>query len=240
MITNPIKKTKTIFSYLTLIYIGIFVSVIIFITYLDIKFSKPEVKQIPVEVPEISLLSSEEVANEKQKLIPLSETPTLIQEDTTEGVFSEIMTEEQIKLVSTDSVSVEAPKTYLISDGNTQKEETTDNNNFVYTRQNSGLSVTTSQTDTNLESKITSFVLEGKIYSKGQNEIVIVTNDNTGFGKIVISPVTTLLINGKNINFTDLKVSDTIKAEGTGSFESKTMTAKVITVTGVTQIIPTN
>lgn len=240
MITNPIKKTKAIFSYLSLIYIGIFVSVIAFITYLDIKFSKPEVKPTPVEVPSIKFLSSEEVASEKQKLIPLSNTPTLVKEEVTKDTFSEVMTDEQIKSATTENSNTELPKTYLISDGTTQKEETSDTKDYVYVRQNSGISVTTTQTDTNLESKITSFILEGRIYSKTDREIVITTSDNSGFGKIIISPSTNILINEKNITLADLKVSDTVKAEGTGSFESKTMTAKVITMTGVTQIIPTN
>lgn len=240
MITNPIKKTKAIFSYLTLIYIGIFVSVIAFITYLDIKFSKPEIKQTPIEVPEINFLSSEEVSNEKQKLIPLSETPILTQEENSEQVFSETISDEQISSVSTENTSFELPKTYLISEGTTVREESTDNDNFVYIRQNSGINVTTAQTDVNMESKITSFTLEGSIYSKAEKEIVIVSKDGTGFGKITISPKTNILINGKNITISDLKVSDVIRAEGTGSFESKTMVAKSVNVIGVTQIIPIN
>ena len=240
MIIGPFKRSKIIFSYLTLIYIGIFVSVLAFITYLDIKFSKPEIKQDPVEVPEINFLSSEEVANEKQKLIPLSETPTLIQDEISENSFSETMTDEQITAISAENKSVEPPKTYLINDNGTEREETTDNKNFVYTRQNSGINVTTTQTDINMESKMTSFTLEGSVYSKGEKEIVIVSKDGTGFGKIAISPNTSILINGENITISDIKVSDIIKAEGTGSFESKTMVAKSVNIIGVTQIIPTN
>ena len=240
MIIGPFKRNKIIFSYLTLVYIGIFVSVLAFVTYLDIKFSKPEIKQVPVEVPEINFLSSEDVAKEKQKLVPLSEAPTLIKEEINENPTSEIMTDEQITAISDKNRSIEPPKTYLISEGNTKREEVTDNVNFVYTRQNSGINVTTAQTDTNMESKMTSFTLEGSVYSKGEKEIVIVSKDGTGFGKITVSPDTNILINGNHITVSDIKVSDIVRAEGTGSFESKTMVAKSLNIIGVTQIIPAN
>lgn len=237
MITNPTKKAKSIFSYLTLIYIGIFVSVITFITYLDIKFSNSTPKISPVEVPEIKFLSSDEVSSERNKLLPFSKATTLVQEEKSNEVFYTVLPNDT--QIEEKQINVEPPKTYLINNGDLQTEETANTKDFVYVRQNSGISVTTSQTPEDIESKTTSFILEGKIYSKDSKTIVITTQDDT-FGKIYITPDTKILINGKNISFDDLKIADIIRAEGTGFVTAKEMQAKNISITGVMQVIPTN
>ena len=245
MITNPKKKTKVIFSYLTLIYVGIFVSVISFITYLDIKFSKPTTETEQVRIPDVDILTSEEVAKEKLKFVSISQSPNLVSEEidnTSKNNF--IINDEQQNYYDNSTTREPAPSSYLINTeaGAEEVAVTSTTTNFEYVRTDSNISVQTTYDSFDIESQKTPFILDGSIYAKNDlnKELVITLSDGSGFGKIRVSPQTYIKINGKDMSFLDLKTADKIRVEGQGSITSKEMVADIITYGGSVQLIPIN
>ena len=208
---------------------------------MDIKFSKPTTETEQVKIPDVDILTSEEVAKERLRLVPFSEKPNLVQEETSTTTSDFIYTNENTAHNS-ESLGDEPPKTYLIKDSTGQSTETSTSSTYEYKRQGSTISITTTETDQDIESKKTPFTLEGSVYSvdSAKQEFTIVLKNGTGFGKIHVSKETKFIINGSGFNFSDLKISDKVNIEGTGSISSNEMTAKIVTITGSVSIIPIN
>jgi hypothetical protein len=245
MISEPKKKTKIIFSYLTLIYVGIFVSVIAFITYLEIKFTNDSPNVVSIDVPEVKVLTSEEVAKEKLKFISISQSPNLVSEEidnTSKNNF--IINDEQQNYYDNSITRESAPSSYLINTEAGEREivVTSTTTNFEYVRTDSKISVQTTYDGSDIESQKTPFILDGSIYAKNDitKEIVITLSDGSGFGKIRVSPQTYIKINGKDMSFLDLKTADKVRVEGQGNITSKEMLADIITYNGSVQLIPIN
>lgn len=218
---------KTISSYVTYSSLGILFLAAVIILYMEVFTEEPIVIAEPLYIPAVNVLSPADVAFEKQKLAErsLSKTPTvkMIDESIEEIKFS--MPEETTNFKTQTIIE--------IPDG-TKSEQT--RTVRVYDPL-ANVNTSSGNYDDGSVKKVL-MTIEGTIYSKDNNRMIVAQNNGAGFAVVNTNSNTKIQINGKIMSFSDLKIADNILAEGMGLPGSTEITASVIAVTGSLQVMP--
>jgi len=232
------KRREYLFlSYSTYSLIALFIFAVLILFFVEVRDDTITVNKhnTNFEIPDVNLLNPEEVEAERIKLITLSEKP-IYSEATTNSINSrteQTGSEELVDQTSTNN----SGNSHLVFLSDEEIEMVKSRGVITVNNQSSVNSNSDLGDTTNI------FSLEGSIFSKdnSNNSIRIALKNNEGLATINLKEDTKILINGKNISFTDLKIASKIRAEGYGVYEDKIMTdTKVILVTGYHQIVPIN
>ncbi len=218
---------KTISSYVTYSSLGILFLGALIILYVEISSKEPVIPSEHIDFPEVNVLTSAEVAFEKQKLAErsLSKTPNITEID--EPI-------EEIKFSTPEEATNFKTQTIIeIPDGSKLEQIRTVRVYDPFANTNN----TSSNQIDNFAEKIL-MTIEGTIYSKVANRVLVAQNNGTGFGIVNTDSNTKIQINGKIMNFSDLKIGDKVLAEGFGLSGSAEITASVLAVTGSLQVMP--
>lgn len=235
------KQIRTYISYFFIIIIAAFAAMIIY----------HEFKLIPADefvensnTVNLNLLTTEEVDAEREKFLPLLVKPKIVSEPIDSGTTSYYASEEDARQAESVLLSRNASN-YATEDPHTDltmTSEITQNDGSVMKSYSSpGATVIGAN---QYESKdLKPLVIEGSIINIDNEKkiISVALRNNTGLATVQFNSETKILINSKPIDFSNLKIADTIRAEGFGDDTTKTLIkTNIAIITGFHQLIPTS
>lgn len=238
-----LKRNKNIvfpsFSYPLL---GIIALAIIVVFYEGSRSDNNTEHDEKLTVPEVNLLSAEEVQFERAKLPPPEENATFKttpNEVTYNGVINELSSIEVQQITSDQKAFINNTVTpidnYVESSNGSQiiVPEVS-----VSGQERTGLTVIEESYYGDLPNKETSLVFEGSVFSidYSSNSFQIALNNGQGFANIYIKNDTDIIINNKKMSIKDLKVADIVRAEGLGKLTTNSIAASTVIVTGYIEL----
>ncbi len=237
---SPKRNRNIVFPSFSYPFLGIIALAIIVVFYGESWFNndKDAINNEKLVVPEVNLLSTEEVQFERAKLPPLEENTTSKASPSEvfyDATVSELSSTEVEQIISNQKSFINKPtlptSNYVESSKDAQiliPEITVPN------KEKSGLSVTEEPYYGDLPNKETKLVFEGSIFSidHSTNSFQMALNNGGGFANIYIKNDTDIIINNKEMNFKDLRVSDIVRAEGLGKLSTNLIAASNVIVTG--------
>jgi len=215
---EPEQKENMVLSYITYSFLGIFMLVVAVIIFNETRQNKKVVKyEQGFHIPEVTLLSPEEVEAERRLLFSDSSN-NVFYFDIDEDIHNSNtrVTEEDIDLIRDKQKDGdgEVKVVFINSEENvTQTPFEEPKSVRVYSPTNSHM-----ETIPRDSHPIIPKTFVGRIYKiETSNQRIIITQDNnTGFAIINYNNDTNILINQKNMRVSELKVGDNITAEGLG------------------------
>jgi hypothetical protein len=201
--------------------------------------------------PEVILLTPDEVETERLKFVKQqagqqinSDTVLQSNEITKEEVQAEIQLQqprpvkEALALEDYGTGLVAVPVT--VTDYTAPESKRTESTS-IYIKPDSGFSVdsiTVSNT-TGEQAERVAMSVSGTIFSiNNEEKSIIISESGTSPVTVRLKEGSRIIINNKDMSFSDLKLADIVRTEGYGYADSNELTASTIAVTGTYQIIP--
>jgi len=230
-------KEKQILAFFTYSGIGIFIVVVSVIVYSNMKKQRaisptppPEV----IEMPEVKILSSEEVSNER---FTLERNNTIAEREKAGLSIKEAPKQKPVEeiVVNTPPQVADPSVVQVAKEEQAAKDPSTQNANQASNGVNKNPS---SKPFSNFEEEVKKSTLEAKSaegylfqFNFDKNSILLDGVDG-GLSSIRVDSQTEFKINGKNIKVTDLKIGDKLKVNGKGYHFTDEILAETVTVTG--------
>jgi len=226
-----IRKEYLTLHYINYVFIAFIVLVLGYFLFFKTNISLPisntaDNKTDKYVIPEVKVLTSEEVATEKQKFASRDLDPSVvIKEIEAEEVKTVFVPQESVPEINEDTQIRQEQSLNSNSSGET---DSTLNNNLENPRDESGI----------VKFQGTFAVANGIIYSKDEenNRFTVSLSDNSGLTTVQIWNETSIKINDAKIKLSDLNIGDKVRVEGFSA--SGILEAKVVLFTGSLQIIP--
>ncbi len=218
---------REISSYVTYTSLSILFLGALIILYMEIFSTNEDIVVVePLNVPAVkNVLTTTEVDFEKQKLTERSSA------NPPEMVFIEVPAKE-IKFSATEEPPSFVNQSVIEIPDGVKPEQ------MKKVRVYDPLADSNNYTSSNSSSEKVLLTIEGTIYSKNNNTLVVAQKNGSGFGIVHVDSSTETQINGKPMSFSDLKVGDKVLAEGFGESGTAELTATVIIFTGFLQVMP--
>ncbi len=236
---RKLYKQKLIRIYTSYFFIVLIAGIIAVIVYHEFKIIPVDDFGQNTNTTDLILLTSEEVDAEREKFLPLLEKPKLISSSVGSDTSTSYASEEA-ELVMKDQGSNSVIE-QNIPDGLIMTSEITQADGSII-RSFSAPEATFTAVNEYSSEELTPLVIEGSIINIDNDKklITVALRNDSGKGTIKFNSETKILINNKPIDFSNLKIADTIRAEGFGDNTTNTLIKTNITIiTGFHQLIPT-
>lgn len=233
----------------TYFFVVLTFAVVITIAYVALKPVGPVEYDESFVIPKISILTTEEVEVERKKL-PAENIYVYEQAVGTQNkaVIEETSSEPAV-VVSNEEVAEiiiqqKQPLTAIKPEAGDYTEASTNGpiqltEIIAPNQKSSGITIIEEVYAGNLPSKETTLVFEGSIFSlDNESNTITIALKSGGFATAYIIGGTNIIINNKNMRFSDLRVADNVRAQGIGKLNSNVINASNITVTGSIKLIP--
>lgn len=240
---RKLYKEKQIRTYISYFFIVVIAAIIATIIYYEFRIIPIDEFGKNTNTTALNLLSTEEVDAEREKFLPMLEKPNIVAEPSTLGTATFYATDADAKQAEL-SLSNNSLNNY--ADENLHKDltlisETTQSDGSVMkSYSSSGATLTAVNDYEPLDMK--PLVIEGSIIKIDSDKKVIsvALRNNTGLATIQFNSDTKILINNKPMDFSSLRIADTIRSEGFGDETTNSLIKTNITIiTGFHQLIPT-
>jgi len=212
-------------------------------------FMKSDTPEVVIQtekfvVPEVSLLTPEEVANERLKFVTLEEQ-TAVEKNVQ---VTHVVGQHSNRIQSGQNIVTSGSSEIGLSDTTGTKAVTIEEGGEF--RSDEGVTVSNiapapevkkyAFLDNSVQDKEVKNI-QGSVYSKDKvNSVITISLSSGQLAIIRFDSDTNFIINSKNVSVDELRVSDKIMVEGLGSAASNYLEAKTVIVTGVTHIVPIN
>ncbi len=224
---EPEEKESLVLSYLTHSFLGVLMAVVAFIIFTETRKPKVVEYENTFVMPEVNVLTSEEVETERYILVNNDLQQNGPVEVTEISLPNSSLTHSPTRITPKEPEDEIVEVTVIKGAGATLTHSTERKTVAEY-------NASFEDTSSDPNAKKTAKTLSGVVYSKDRtnNIITISRQNNAGFGMLKLKSDTKIMINGKAMSFSDIKVGDKITSEGMGYSDSNSLEAVVVIVTG--------